>query len=174
MFDPSPTTNSVSLRQSRGRKVGDLYPNAIPIVIYESVLERILDFSQTELRREIGGFLVGLTSNDPEPHVEIRRFMPAVGTKQEQMSLTFTHESWAAVTRELETCFPDERVVGWQHTHPGFGVFLSSYDLFIQQHFFSAPWQVALVVDPRRQEFGFFQWRGQEVVDCGFVCVEDG
>jgi proteasome lid subunit RPN8/RPN11 len=153
--------------------MGDLYPDATPIVIYESVLERILDFSQTDLSRELGGFLVGLEATEPEPHVEIRRFLPALETKQELTSITFTHATWAAVTREVDVCFPNERVVGWHHTHPGFGVFLSSYDLFIHRHFFSAVWQVALVVDPRRQEFGFFQWRGTEIVDCGFVCVED-
>jgi proteasome lid subunit RPN8/RPN11 len=64
-------------------------------------------------------------------------------------------------------------VVGWHHTHPGFGVFLSGYDLFIHQHFFREPWQIALVIDPQRQELGFFQWRGDRVSDCGFVCVCD-
>jgi proteasome lid subunit RPN8/RPN11 len=166
---PAPT----SLRQARGRKVGDIYADAIPIVIYESVLEHILEFSQTDLRRELGGFLVGQVGEDPVPHVEIRRFIPAVETRQEQTSITFTHETWAALTRQIDTHFPTERVVGWQHTHPGFGIFLSSYDVFIHRHFFAAAWQIALVVDPRQQEFGFFQWRQSQIVDCGFVCVED-
>jgi len=114
-----------------------------------------------------------MTHESPEPHLEIRRFLPATGVRRDFTSVTFTHETWSNLTREVDTSFPGEKVVGWQHTHPGFGIFLSSYDLFIHRHFFSAPWQVALVVDPRRQEFGFFQWRGNEIVDCGFICVED-
>jgi hypothetical protein len=28
-----------------------------------------------------------------------------------------------------------------------------------------------MVVDPCRGEFCFFQWRGDRIDDCGFVCV---
>jgi proteasome lid subunit RPN8/RPN11 len=103
--------------------------------------------------------------------VEIRHFLPATETRSAVSSLTFTHDTWAALHREAETRFPDDLVLGWHHTHPGFGIFLSPHDLFIHRHFFREPWQVALVVDPRRCEFGFFQWRAGQVVDCGFVCV---
>jgi hypothetical protein len=50
--------------------------------------------------------------------------------------------------------------VGWYHTHPSFGIFLSHHDLFIHQHFFAQSLQVAYVVDPIQQSRGFFQWRG--------------
>ncbi len=166
-------TTTERLHNARGRKVGDLYPEARPIVVYDSVLNSILEYSEKDLNRELGGFLIGLTHEEPQPHLEIRRFLPALEARREHMSVTFTHETWSSVTREVDHSFPGEMVVGWQHTHPGFGIFLSSYDLFIHRHFFSAPWQVALVVDPRRQEFGFFQWRGEEIVDCGFICVDE-
>jgi proteasome lid subunit RPN8/RPN11 len=161
------------LHDKLGRKLGELRPDALPILIYDSVLTAILEFSHRDLSRELGGFLIGLTHEQPEPHLEIRRFLPATGAKREFNSLTFTHETWSALTREVDSSFPGERVVGWQHTHPGFGIFLSSHDLFLHRHFFSASWQVALVVDPRRQEFGFFQWQGSEIVDCGLICVDD-
>jgi proteasome lid subunit RPN8/RPN11 len=169
---PSTATDD-RLFKARGRRMGDLHSGALPILIYDSVLDSILDYSEKDLTRELGGFLIGLSNEHPEPHVEIRRFLPALGARREFTSVTFTHETWAALNREVDTSFPGEQVVGWQHTHPGFGIFLSSYDLFIHRHFFSAPWQVALVVDPRRQEFGFFQWREGQIVDCGFICVED-
>ena len=66
-----------------------------------------------------------------------------------------------------------ESLLGWQHTHPGLGVFLSEQDLFIHRNFFAEAWQIALVVDPRRQDFAFFHWRQGQVRDCGFVCVAD-
>jgi hypothetical protein len=49
-------------------------------------------------------------------------------------------------------------MVGWYHTHPDWGVFLSGMDLFICEHFFNKPLDVALVVDPCRQDRGWFQW----------------
>jgi len=48
------------------------------------------------------------------------------------------------------------RIVGWWHSHPDFGCFLSSTDLLTQKSFFYKPYQVALVVDPIRNEFEFF------------------
>ena len=54
---------------------------------------------------------------------------------------------------------PDLDIVGWYHTHPDFGIFLSSHDLFIHRNFFDQPLQVAYVVDPIRQTRGFFRWR---------------
>jgi proteasome lid subunit RPN8/RPN11 len=160
------------------RQVGTLYHDAAVVVIPEAVLEAILDFSGQDLTREQGGFLLGRVfgnglQHDEPQYVVVRHFHPAIEAQGSVSSLTFTHESWAGLTREIEANFPSESLVGWQHTHPGLGVFLSTQDLFIQRNFFQRSWHVALVVDPRRQEFGFFHWRGGEVRDCGFVCVED-
>ena len=48
------------------------------------------------------------------------------------------------------------RVVGWFHTHPNFGCFLSTTDLKTQDYFFPESYQVALVVDPVDDDFQFF------------------
>ncbi len=158
----------------RGKRIGQLHENCYQIYLHEPALDEILTFSAGELRREIGGFLIGAAGHGSLSHVEIRRFVAATAVESNAASLTFTHETWAAMRRLVDREYPGEVVVGWHHTHPGYGVFLSAYDLFIHRHFFSEPWQVALVVDPRQEEFGFFQWRDGQVVDCGFVCVKEG
>ena len=48
------------------------------------------------------------------------------------------------------------RIVGWWHSHPNFGCYLSSTDLQTQQYFFPDSYQVALIIDPIRDEFEFF------------------
>jgi proteasome lid subunit RPN8/RPN11 len=155
------------------RQVGTLYRGAAVVVIREAVLEAILEFSEQDLTRERGGFLLGQVYEQEPLYVVVRHFHPALEAQGSLASLTFTRDTWATLTREIETNFPRESLLGWQHTHPGLGVFLSGYDLFIQKNFFAQPWQIALVVDPRRQEFGFFHWRQGAVRDCGFVCVGD-
>jgi proteasome lid subunit RPN8/RPN11 len=165
------TSREAALR--RGKAIGTIYGDAFAIVVPSSVLEEILDFCERDLSRERGGFLCGRVNSAPPRSVEVRHFLPAVDAQSRAMSLVFTHDTWAAMTREVTQRFPNDTVVGWHHTHPGFGIFLSAYDLFIQRHFFNEPWQIALVVDPRRQELGFFQWREGRVVDCGFVCVDE-
>ena len=51
---------------------------------------------------------------------------------------------------------------------PVSGVFLSGYDLFIHRHFFAAPDQIALVIDPLRKKTGVFIWKKGEIVEGDF------
>jgi proteasome lid subunit RPN8/RPN11 len=171
MLQPLPKPAPARQDRSQGKVIGAIHADAYPIFLYESVLEEILDYSEADLTRELGGFLLGGVFEDQRPYIEIRHFLPAVDARSQHSSLTFTHETWSTMHRERDRRFPRDMVVGWHHTHPNFGIFLSEHDKFIHRNYFSEPWQVALVVDPRRQEFGFFQWRGAEIEDCGFICV---
>jgi len=174
MIQPISKPAPVRERDKEAKQVGIVYDDATLVFVHERVLEEILDYSEQDATRELGGFLVGGVYVDSREYVEIAHYVPAVDVKSRAASLTFTHETWAAMTREVQRRYPEDMVVGWHHTHPNFGVFLSGYDLFVHKNFFSEPWQVAMVVDPQRTEFGFFQWRCGEIVDCGFVCVRDG
>ncbi len=150
------------------RKLGNVHEDSIPILFHEDVFEQIIEHSHQDLTRELGGFLLGDRFQADKEYIEVRNFLVANDARSEAASFTFTHDTWAAVNREVEEKFPDDKIVGWHHTHPGFGIFLSGYDMFIHRNFFTAPWHIALVVDPKAKEFGFFQWRQDEVVDCGF------
>src|SRR5262249_49370881 len=91
-------------------------------------------------------------------------------------SFTYTHDSWEEITRERDRLYPELDIVGWYHTHPSFGIFLSHHDLFIHQHFFAQPLQVAYVVDPINQTRGFFQWRDGGLAQVGgyYLTAERG
>ena len=86
---------------------------------------------------------------------------PATLAQGDLGQLTFGHEAWQEVLQEQ--C-EGHRVVGWYHSHPGFGVFLSEQDKFIQRHFFDQPWQVALVLDPVQGVWGLYGWGAGEIV----------
>lgn len=87
---------------------------------------------------------------------EILGFVPALSASAEQISLTFTHDVWEEILREGQDKYPDLTIVGWYHTHPTFGIFLSEYDEFIQKNFFSIKGQLALVIDPIAGSLGWF------------------
>lgn len=172
MIEPVLKKAPVQRGSTRGQAIGTIHDDATALFVYESVLEQVLDYSEQDLQRELGGFLVGgLFADRGHRYVEVRHFLPAVDARSQAASLQFTHETWSQFSREAEQRYPGELLVGWHHTHPNFGVFLSEKDLFIHRNFFREDWHVALVVDPLKQEFGFFQWRGGEIVDCGFICV---
>jgi hypothetical protein len=77
--------------------------------------------------------------------------------------LTFTHDAWDEAYQALSLKFPNQSLVGWYHSHPGFGVFMSEYDAFIQQNFFGTQGQYALVVDPLGGRRGWFRWDKEKI-----------
>jgi len=124
-------------------------------VIYRHVFENA--------DREVGGVLVGRLAVDGRLPL-VTGAIPALSADEQRATLTFTQEAWAHVHRVLESDFPpDEQIVGWYHSHPGFGIFLSGHDLFIHENFFSAPSQIAVVVDPHACREGVFAWRDREL-----------
>jgi hypothetical protein len=58
----------------------------------------------------------------------------------------------------MDTRYPNDRIVGWYHSHPGFGIFLSEMDQFIHDNFFNEAWQIAYVDDPIDGDRGVFVW----------------
>src|SRR5262249_22696216 len=81
--------------------------------------------------------------------------------------------TWSRINQEMDTRFAHLKIVGWYHSHPDFGIFLSDRDLFIQQHFFSGPGQLALVVDPVREAEGVFIWQEGKPVLASVYWVGD-
>lgn len=110
---------------------------------------------------EVGGVLVGRLGGGSIPAVT--GFIPALEAEGRRASVTFTHEAWATIYATLEERFTDEEIVGWYHSHPGFGIFLSSLDTFIHRNFFSDRRQIAYVVDPQAGTEGVFVWQGEEL-----------
>lgn len=120
------------------------------------VRERIYDHVYSSPGGEVGGVLVGeIPKTGP---VRITAAIPALRAEGERASVTFTHDAWSDVHAIMERKHKGKRIVGWYHSHPGFGIFLSEHDLFIQRNFFSDPAQVAYVVDPHASTEGLFAW----------------
>jgi len=124
------------------------------------VMESIEKHCFSELQVEVGGFLLGTHT---EGVSEITVAVKAAKTKESQTQLTFTHETWDELHKLIDEKYPELELIGWYHSHPGFGVFLSDYDAFIQHSFFSGPQNVALVVDPLKGERGWFISRKEKV-----------
>ena len=109
---------------------------------------------------EVCGVLVGNIYRDASgPWLYIEHAIEGDHAAGRAAQVTFTAETWAHIQGVMDKEHADKRILGWYHTHPGFGIFLSEMDLFIQENFFPLPWQVALVYDPKAGEEGLFVWR---------------
>jgi proteasome lid subunit RPN8/RPN11 len=126
--------------------------------------------------REVGGVLLGGYYVDREARdgagqefITIDHYVTVQKGESKHASFRFTPEAWTDITKarnevtklRQEEGLPEYMMVGWHHTHPNFGIFLSSMDIFIQENFFNLHWQVALVVDPVRETLGFLRMKGQ-------------
>lgn len=142
----------------------------LPVFLDRATADAIERHALSDTSVELGGILLGTECLDEAtglPFVLITRSLQAKHYENTQASFTYTHDSWEEITRERDRLHPDLDIVGWYHTHPDFGIFLSSHDLFLHHNFFSQPLQVAYVVDPIRQTRGFFQWRDGAMVQVG-------
>lgn len=127
----------------------------------DDVLAAVERHTQAHLDGEVGGFLLGIITDGA---VDVRVALPAVDAVGGRAQVTFTHADWDAAHRAVDTEHPDLRIVGWYHSHPGFGIFLSEYDTFIHTNFFADHEMVALVRDPHDGAVGWFGWRDGEIV----------
>ncbi len=137
----------------------------VVVMVAESVLAEVRRHGRQDTSREQGGILIGtVASSQDKTYVNVEAVIAAPQTRAKRTSVTFTHDSWAHINQVKDSDYPDQDIVGWYHTHPGFGIFLSDYDTFIHRNFFPAAWQVALVLDPLSNEFGFFVWKSNEII----------
>jgi proteasome lid subunit RPN8/RPN11 len=135
---------------------------ALPIFVALDALRDMEAHALSDPRVELGGVLLGEPCVDDQdlPFVVIADSLRARHYENTAGSFTFTHETWAEFTRQRAVMAAELQMVGWYHTHPNMGVFLSELDRFICEHFFNRPSDVALVIDPCQQDRGFFQWSG--------------
>jgi proteasome lid subunit RPN8/RPN11 len=145
-------------------------PEDLPIFLERRTADAIERHALRDTSVELGGILLGkecLDEHSGQPFVWVTESLEAQHYENTQASFTYTHDSWEEITRQRDLRHPELDIVGWYHTHPDFGIFLSGHDLFIHHHFFAQRLQVAYVVDPIRQTRGFFQWRGEAVAQVG-------
>jgi proteasome lid subunit RPN8/RPN11 len=132
------------------------------------VLQQIRQHARSSMQAEICGVLIGEAS-DGLTRVTAR--IAGEGADQGGAHVTFTQDAWEHIYKIKDEEFPGLSIVGWYHSHPGFGIFLSDYDLFIHENFFTAPHQVAFVFDPHSDEEGCFGWAGEKVEPLDEIAV---
>jgi proteasome lid subunit RPN8/RPN11 len=132
---------------------------AVSVFVTQRAYVRVCAHAGSDLNNEVGGWLVGKWRADRktgDPFIVVEATLPAPHTRHGSAFLTFTQDSQVALYENLKERFPDKELVGWYHTHPRMGIFLSEYDSWLHQNFFPETYQVALVVEPHSATGGFF------------------
>ena len=161
--DP-PQPRSARIPYQRARRWLSLLENgeADPVVsvfVTQRAFVRCSTHAASDLDNEVGGWLIGKWRADRrtgEQFVIVEGILPALHTRHGSAYLTFTQDTQLALYDEMKEQYPGKELVGWYHTHPRMGVFLSSYDTWLHANFFPELYQVALVIEPFSATGGFF------------------
>ena len=147
--------------------------SAPEVQINAEVTRQIRQHARASMTTEVCGILIGDLLPGTETDTEIFAAIAAVNATQAGTHVTFTQDAWEHIYKVKDAQYPTARIVGWYHSHPGFGVFLSEHDTFIQQNFFSAPNQVAWVFDPHTDEEGCFGWIDGTIARLTAITITD-
>lgn len=114
---------------------------------------------------ERGGVLLGnlyydIVDGERITYTAITDVMPADEAEAGSTHVEFDGTMLSKVMEEANQYINDTgqniRIVGWYHTHPGFGVFMSGTDQHTQRQIYGTDWHVAIVFDPIRRDYGLF------------------
>lgn len=140
------------------------------VTIEGEVLRQIRQHARSNSKTEVCGVLIGAENGSG---LSITARIAGLNAAQAGTYVTFTQDTWEHIYKIKDKDYPEERIVGWYHSHPGFGVFLSDHDTFIHKNFFSAPLQVAWVYDPHSDEEGCFGWSGERLERLAEIHIKD-
>ncbi|MEY4904561.1 MAG: hypothetical protein RLZZ292_2376, partial [Bacteroidota bacterium] len=96
---------------------------------------------------EIGGFLLGkymFSEASNQYQITLEQFVPIAPEKHDVYQIEFSTDSIVKELGGAQDKFPTLTLMGWFHTHPGHGLFLSKPDLNIHEGFFHEKYQVAM------------------------------
>jgi len=156
-------------------KKGKIDEDDFKIFIYRAALQKLERWANKCLDLEVGGILVGngYEHDDESWYLEIHDAIWGPKAISSRYSLVLTTDSWIQMNYEKDDKYPEARIVGWWHTHPGFGAFLSGFDRFICTHSFGLPWQIAMVIDPVGDDVKLFCWKDGNIKEREgfFLCI---
>jgi proteasome lid subunit RPN8/RPN11 len=122
---------------------------ALRVAMEREPFAELTAHARESLDREVCGVVVGDACEDNEgPFLHIKAIIRGSAARQASTHVTYTQETWNQIHSTMENLYPKMQIVGWYHSHPGYGVEFSEMDAFIQKNFFSAPTQIGLVTDP--------------------------
>ncbi len=151
-----------------------------PVFVHASLLDEATQMARDAGDRETGGILVGHLRRDtskPEIYAEVTAQIPAKHARPGYARLSFTPETWSAVSDALALRKRNEIWIGWWHSHPFFcsrcdverrrvcalsSPFFSRDDCELHRAIFDTAFSVALLLsDTGRDQldYALFGWR---------------
>ncbi|MHA2357306.1 MAG: Mov34/MPN/PAD-1 family protein [Candidatus Heimdallarchaeaceae archaeon] len=138
------------------------------VLISPFVLAKLLTVDSVEPTKESAGLLIGYLDEDGQTLV-----ITDFDTGKQRQTSTFVvldDEALVQIVEDLQLRGKNETIVGWAHTHPSYGCFMSGTDKSTQRTYQNLfPQAVALVVDPSK----YYQSSQQKDLEIKFFRLID-
>lgn len=109
---------------------------------------------------EAMGFLAGGVFSWEGRTYTVARDAVTSDLEASSVHVRFERDAFPRLFERLDGLGYDYILVGWYHSHPGYGCFMSETDRRTQLSGFSEPFHVAVVVDPVGREMAAFRAAG--------------
>lgn len=169
MESPLPQEKQPRMQQSSRRFVGER--TLFSLYVVSDGVREIENHLKKTPKVESGGLLLGhafVDIDNPE-----KKFTVIIGSVP-VISANSSIGHYAVSPEELIKArlkIPEGLMsVGWYHSHPGHGIFLSGADMAIMKHIYNLDWQVAFVFDTFSGDRGFFHGeKGIRIRDINYL-----
>src|SRR5256712_10040881 len=118
-----------------------------PVFFQQEAVIALQEHLKSSPTQAIFGFLIGDVYRDPETGVlysvidkTLKLSQPIYGDKTEVV----VSRLWDRMQQQLAKAAGS--LLGWYHSHPGQGGYLTAHDVETHEKFFTDPWQVAVLV----------------------------
>ena len=119
------------------------------------ITSRVIDRISRDVNRPVEriGLLMGALEDGS---LWVNDIIPG-GTEMSEVHCAFPPQRLAQVANDIVEGRIEGRIVGWYHSHPGHGLFLSQTDLETHMQFYQfSSYALSLVADPKSGEFGIW------------------
>ncbi len=146
------------------------------VLLHEPLLRELDKTRQFSREVEEGGFLIGQVYEDRDTAgtylLEVTNAIEAEHTGASLLHFTYTGDSFSSFKQTLRNEYPQERMLGWYHTHlfpASDAMGLSSIDLRLHYTTFRQPWQLAGLINmdgPDRRTIRFYVRQTDLMIHC--------
>jgi len=120
------------------------------------------------IKKEALGFMLGDVCVSGKKYFVMVRDIVTGPLLSSADRVRFDKDSYAELFAELDSSGFDYVIVGWYHSHPGYGCFMSKTDLNTQSSAFRESYHTAIVIDPINKEIEAFRLKGKNCVSTDF------
>lgn len=142
----------------------------VTLFISQSALEMMIDHVETDTDVEIMGLMTGRRFKDDDGIYAIIDGTATSDLISDECSVKFDKRAMSQLFDTVDSLPEDGLILGWYHSHPGFGCFMSDTDVRTHDGIFGNDCGFAMVIDPIKQEMKAFGKASEEVM---FIIMEN-